>query len=100
MKSHPKSEGTRRIKKPCSLSSRIYPGLLILEFLVVWREEEEEEKEGEGEGGIEGGKRREERKGRKKERGKLPVIRSSHMQPNTTLTEILPIKHGMKIVRE
>ena len=58
MKSHPKSEGTRRIKKPCSLSSQIYPGLLILEFLVVWREEEEEEKEGWGEGGIEGGKRR------------------------------------------
>ena len=73
--------------------------MLILEFLVVWREEEEEEKE-EGKGGIEGGKRREERKGRKKERGKLPFIRSSHMQPNTTLTEILPIKHGVKIVRE
>lgn len=42
--------------------------------------------------------RREE--GKEKERGKLPFIRSSHMQPNTTLTEILPIKHGVKIVRE
>lgn len=71
--------------------------MLILEFRVVWREEEEEEKE-EGKGGIEGGKRREERKGRKEERRKLPFIRSSHTQPNTALTEILPIKRGVKIV--
>ena len=48
MKSHPKSEGTRRIKKPFSLSSL----LLVLEFLVVWREEEEEEKKA-GDGGME-----------------------------------------------
>lgn len=50
-------------------------------------------------GGREGRKRREERKGRKEKRRKLPFIRSSHMQTNTTLTEILSIRFGVKIVR-
>ena len=45
-------------------------------------------------------KRREERKGRREKRRKLPFIRSSHMQPDTTLTEILSIRFGVKIVSD
>ena len=51
-------------------------------------------------GGRELGKRREQRKGRREKRRKLPFIRSSHLQPNTTLTEILSIKFGVKIVSD
>lgn len=57
MKSHPKVKGQGGLKA-CSLSSGLYPGLLILEF--AGREEEEEGGKRKREGGIEGGKRRRE----------------------------------------